>query len=82
MLGDSEHLSGRIPDVTSQIRAVFFDLYDTLIGFDPPREVVQSRAMNPFGYVVDKEGIDAGYKMADARSRRKRSQTSFRVMNS
>jgi putative hydrolase of the HAD superfamily len=66
MLGDSEHLSGRIPDVTSQIRAVFFDLYDTLIGFDPPREVVQSRAMNPFGYVVDKEGIDAGYKMADA----------------
>ena len=52
--------------MTSQIRAVFFDLYDTLIGFDPPREVVQSRAMNPFGYVVDKEGIDAGYKMADA----------------
>jgi putative hydrolase of the HAD superfamily len=55
-----------MPGVTSPIRAVFFDLYDTLIGFDPPREVVQSRAMNPFGFAVDKEGVDAGYKLADA----------------
>jgi putative hydrolase of the HAD superfamily len=52
--------------VTSSIRAVFFDLYDTLLGFDPPREVVQARAMEPFGFVVDKNGIDAGYAMADA----------------
>ncbi|HIF13698.1 MAG TPA: hypothetical protein EYQ82_11995, partial [Dehalococcoidia bacterium] len=52
--------------MTSSIRAVFFDLYDTLIGFDPPREVVQARAMEPFGFVVDKIGIDAGYAMADA----------------
>jgi putative hydrolase of the HAD superfamily len=56
----------RIPAVTSSIRAVFFDLYDTLVGFDPPREVVQARAMEPFGFVVDKDGIDAGYAMADA----------------
>ena len=52
--------------MTSSIRAVFFDLYDTLVGFDPPREVVQARAMEPFGFVVDKLGIDAGYAMADA----------------
>ena len=52
--------------MTSSIRAVFFDLYDTLVGFDPPREVVQARAMEPFGFVVDKIGIDAGYAMADA----------------
>ena len=52
--------------MTSSIQAVFFDLYDTLVGFDPPREVVQARAMEPFGFVVDKIGIDAGYAMADA----------------
>lgn len=55
-----------IPAVTSSIRAVFFDLYNTLVGFDPPREVVQARAMEPFGFEVDKDGIDAGYAMADA----------------
>lgn len=52
--------------MTSSIRAVFFDLYDTLVGFDPPREIVQARAMEPFGFGVDKDGIDAGYVMADA----------------
>jgi putative hydrolase of the HAD superfamily len=52
--------------VTSHIRAVFFDLYDTLIGFDPPREVIQGRAMGTQGLTSDKDGIDAGYAMADS----------------
>lgn len=52
--------------MTSTIRAVFFDLYDTLIGFDPPREVIQGRAMEPFGMASDKDGFDAGYALADA----------------
>lgn len=56
----------RIPGVTSPIRAVFFDLYDTLMGFDPPREVVQGRALEPFGISSNKEGFDAGYALADA----------------
>ncbi|MBT3943054.1 MAG: HAD family hydrolase [Chloroflexi bacterium] len=52
--------------MTSPIRAVFFDLYDTLIGFDPPREIIQGRAMEPFGMGSNKSGIDAGYALADA----------------
>lgn len=55
-----------IQHVTTRIRAVFFDLYDTLIGFDPPREVVQGRALGSFGLEADKAGIDAGYALADA----------------
>lgn len=52
--------------MTPPIRAVFFDLYDTLIGFDPPREVIQERALGSFGLGTDKAGIDAGYALADA----------------
>lgn len=52
--------------MTSRIRAVFFDLYNTLVGFDPPREVVQGRALDPFGLETNKTGIDAGYALADA----------------
>ena len=47
------------------IRAVFFDLYGTLAGFDPPREEIQARAATTFGLAVTKAGIDAGYHMAD-----------------
>ena len=47
------------------IRAVFFDLYGTLAGFDPPREDIQARAAAEFGFEVTKEGVDAGYHMED-----------------
>jgi HAD superfamily hydrolase (TIGR01549 family) len=47
------------------IQAVFFDFYNTLAGFDPPREVVQSRAAAEFGLRLTKEGVDAGYLAAD-----------------
>ena len=49
----------------TEIRAVFFDLYGTLAGFDPPREEIQARAATKFGFKVTKQGIDAGYHMAD-----------------
>lgn len=49
----------------SDLKAVFFDLYGTLAGFDPPREQIQAAAASKFGYEVTKEGIDAGYHMAD-----------------
>ena len=40
-------------------------MYGTLAGFDPPREQIQATAVRKFGLVVTKEGIDAGYHMAD-----------------
>ena len=48
------------------IRAVFFDFYNTLAGFDPPREVIQSRAAAGSGVSLTREGVDAGYHRADA----------------
>ena len=34
------------------IKAVFFDLYHTLVSFEPPREELQSRALKDFGIEV------------------------------
>lgn len=48
------------------ISAVFFDFYNTLAGFDPPREVIQSRAAAGSGIPLEKHGVDAGYHLADA----------------
>ncbi|MCH7706134.1 MAG: HAD-IA family hydrolase [Chloroflexi bacterium] len=47
------------------IKAVFFDLYGTLAGFDPPREQVQTQALGSFGFTATKQGIARGYVGAD-----------------
>ncbi len=47
------------------IKAVFFDLYNTLVGFEPRREEVQQRACREFGIDVTKRGILEGYVVAD-----------------
>ena len=31
------------------IKAVFFDLYHTLVRYEPPREELQSKALKDFG---------------------------------
>ena len=49
----------------TNLKAVFFDMYGTLAGFDPPREQIQAQAVDKFGLDVTKEGIDAGYHLAD-----------------
>ncbi|SVB31460.1 uncharacterized protein METZ01_LOCUS184314, partial [marine metagenome] len=38
----------------SGIKAVFFDIYGTLAGFDPPREDIQMRAAEKLGFVLTK----------------------------
>ena len=48
------------------IRAVFFDFYNTLGRFDPPREKIQTDACAEFGIKVTYEGITRGYAIADA----------------
>ena len=65
----------------SDIRAVFFDLYGTLAGFDPPREDIQARAAAKFGFEVTKEGIDAGYHMADEFMARQNAVRPLRTLN-
>ncbi|MBI4282577.1 MAG: HAD-IA family hydrolase [Chloroflexi bacterium] len=47
------------------IKAVFFDFYNTLGRFYPPREELQTRVCQEFGIHVTPEGIVRGYGLAD-----------------
>jgi len=47
------------------LKAVFFDMYGTLAGFEPPRYDVQSQACADFGIELTPEGVLEGYAAAD-----------------
>ena len=47
------------------IKAVFFDMYNTLSRFEPPREELQQRVCRGFGIKVTVPGILKGYTVAD-----------------
>ncbi len=65
----------------SELKAVLFDMYGTLAGFDPPRELIQSQAVEKFGLTVTTEGIDAGYHMADEFMTQQNATKPVRTMN-
>ena len=48
------------------IKAVFFDFYNTVGRFWPPREELQAKACGEFGIKVTPEGVEVGYSLADA----------------
>ena len=48
------------------LKAVFFDLYGTIAGFEPGRFEVQSMACAEFGITLTPEGVLRGYADADA----------------
>lgn len=48
------------------IKAIFFDLYGTLAGFNPTRFQIQSKACAEYGLEVTPEGVLRGYALADA----------------
>ena len=48
------------------IKAVFFDFYNTVGRFWPPREELQATACSEFGIEVTPEGVEVGYGLADA----------------
>jgi putative hydrolase of the HAD superfamily len=39
------------------IKAVFFDLYNTLLTYDPPREVIEARILQDFGIEASPEAL-------------------------
>ena len=39
------------------IKAVFFDLYNTLVGYDPPREEIQAKILKELGIEVSLEAL-------------------------
>ena len=47
------------------IKAVFFDLYNTLIGYDPPREELEVRVLKDFGIDVPPEAFRRPLVIAD-----------------
>lgn len=47
------------------IKAVFFDLYNTLARIHPPREEIQAQAAAAFDLAPEAEGIVRGYAKAD-----------------
>ncbi|HEY82834.1 MAG TPA: HAD family hydrolase [Dehalococcoidia bacterium] len=47
------------------IKAVFFDLYQTLVRYEPPREELQARALREFGFEVSPESLRRPLLVAD-----------------
>ncbi len=47
------------------IKAVFFDFYNTLVDYDPPREVLQSRVLGELGIEVKPEALLRPIMVAD-----------------
>ncbi len=47
------------------IKAVFFDLYNTLVRYDPPREELQARALADFGIRSKPEDFARAFLIAD-----------------
>jgi putative hydrolase of the HAD superfamily len=47
------------------IKGVFFDLYQTLVHFDPPREQLQAKVLKEFGVDVEPEAIRHALVVAD-----------------
>ncbi len=61
---------------------IFFDVYGTLVGFDPPREQIQQAAASQFGMELDRDGIDRGYQDADQFMAEQNSRSPVRLMSS
>jgi putative hydrolase of the HAD superfamily len=59
------------------IKAVFFDLYHTLLGYDPPREELQAGALRDFGIEVSPELLRRPMIVADEYIYREHSRLSL-----
>ena len=48
-----------------KIKAVLFDLYGTLVGFEPSRVVIQSQVVKKYDLFLTEAGVSKGYFLAD-----------------
>ena len=48
-----------------KIKAVLFDLYGTLVGFEPSRFVIQSQVLKKYDLFLTEAGVSKGYFLAD-----------------
>jgi putative hydrolase of the HAD superfamily len=49
----------------ARVKAVFFDLYHTLVGYRPPREEYMAKAINGFGIKITQESLRRPLAIAD-----------------
>jgi len=49
----------------AMIRAVFFDFYNTLVDYDPPREQLQATILREFGIEAEPEALRRAIPLAD-----------------
>jgi putative hydrolase of the HAD superfamily len=52
-------------ELFAMVKAVFFDLYQTLVCYEPPREELQAKALGEFGIEVKPEVLRRPLVMAD-----------------
>ena len=64
----------------SNARAILFDVYGTLATWYPDRYVLHLKAASKFGIEVTREGIDAGYALAEAYMTHENTTTPIRLM--
>ncbi len=60
---------------------IYFDVYGTLAGFDPPRERIQQTAAAAFGMTLNLKGLDRGYHEADQFLAHQNSTNPVRLMS-
>ncbi len=66
--------------VVTNPRAILFDVYGTLATWYPDRYVLHQRVASKFGIEVTREGIDAGYAVAEAYMTHENTTTPIRLM--
>ncbi len=62
------------------IKTILFDVYGTLATWYPDRYLLHAKAARMFGIDVTKEGVDAGYAVAEAYMTRQNAQAPIRLM--
>ena len=48
------------------IKAIFFDLYQTLAGYDPPREEIEAAILKDNGISIEPVALQVPFSIADA----------------
>lgn len=64
------------------IKAIFFDFYQTLVGYDPPREEIEATILNDNGISVKPESLQVPFSIADAFFHQQSTRRPFNKMSS
>jgi len=63
------------------IKAIFFDLYQTLAGYDPPREEIEASILKDNGITIKPEALQVPFSIADAFFHKESARRPFHKMS-